>query len=96
VLTYIATWIRNWRHIPNEMIVLDEDMFNEFVTEMEKNGFWTADAWYYNHERNKKYIGANAKNDGNLKMPVLFVHAKYDTVCATDNNPKICMSCSHS
>jgi soluble epoxide hydrolase/lipid-phosphate phosphatase len=103
-----------YRHIPLEYTVYDsEETYNEFVAAMEKTGFWTADAWYSNHDRNCAYTLENRKNEGNLEFPVLFVshsilvyvwatavykdptdttqqiHATYDTVCATVDNPKI-------
>lgn len=79
-----------WREIPVENLVLDEEMFDEFASAMEKGSFWTADAWYSNHARNRAYSLNKWKNNGNLDMPVLFVHAKWDAVCATENTPKLC------
>lgn len=32
---------------------------------------------------NRKYFDEKAKNNGELLMPVLFIEAKYDTVCDT-------------
>lgn len=79
-----------WRDIPVDNIVLDEEAFEDLTSAMEKTGFWTADAWYLNHKRNRTYSLEKWKNSGVLDMPVLFVHAKYDVVCATTNNVKIC------
>ena len=80
-----------WQRIPIENTVYDsEETFDEFATAMEKTGFWPADAWYLNHERNRAYSLGKWKNNGYLDMPALFVHAKYDGVCATDINPRIC------
>lgn len=63
-----------YRHIPLEYTVYDsEETYNEFVAAMEKTGFWAADAWYSNHERNRAYTLKNRKNEGNLEFPVLFV-----------------------
>ena len=78
----------NWKHMPIEQTVfgnpvLGEDMFNEIVASMEKTGFFGADAWYANHERNRKYAFEKWKNDGHLHMPVLFIHARFDMVCTT-------------
>ncbi|KAK5678825.1 hypothetical protein LTS10_008480 [Elasticomyces elasticus] len=80
-----------WRKIPIEHTVFEnEGAFEEVATAMEKTGFWAADAWYKNHARNRVYSLEKWKNNGYLDMPVLFIHAKYDSVCATVDNPKSC------
>ena len=79
-----------WRDIPVENIVLEEEMFEELATAMEKTGFWSGDAWYANHKRNRAYTLEKRKNDGVLEMPVLFVHAKQDHIVETEANPKGC------
>ena len=76
----------NWKSLPIERNVLDEETYNELVAAMEKTGFWGADAWYLNHARNRAYALEKWKNDGYLHMPVLFIHAKFDGVCATSNS----------
>ena len=63
--------------------VLDEEMYNELVEAMQRTGFFGADAWYANHARNRAYSLEKWKNDGDLHMPVLFIHAKFDATCAT-------------
>jgi soluble epoxide hydrolase/lipid-phosphate phosphatase len=79
-----------WRDMPIEATVFeDEESFDELASAMEKTGFWGADAYYANHSRNRTYVLENRKNDGYLDMPVLFIHAAYDTVCETDN-PRVC------
>ncbi|KAM0715926.1 hypothetical protein Q7P37_008440 [Cladosporium fusiforme] len=76
----------NFRHIPLEYTVYDsEESYNEFVQAMEKTSFWPADAWYMNHAANRAYTLEKRKNGGNIEFPFLFIHATYDTVCATDN-----------
>lgn len=79
----------SWAKIPLSNTVLEEDGFNELVTAMQKTGFWGADAWYLNHKRNRAYSLEKWKNEGDLHMPVLFIGAKYDGVCATSNS-RIC------
>lgn len=65
-----------FRHIPLEYTVYDsEETYQEFVAAMEKTGFWAADAWYSNHAANIDYMSKQAKNDGKLDFPVLFVSA---------------------
>ena len=36
-----------------------------------------------NHKRNREYAFNKWKNDGYLHMPVLFIGARFDGVCAT-------------
>lgn len=73
-------------HIPDEYACIDKETFEELVAAMEKTGFWAADAWYLNHKANRAFNLENAKNNGELKMPVLFIEAKYDTTCDTSNS----------
>ncbi|KAF2159597.1 hypothetical protein M409DRAFT_60666 [Zasmidium cellare ATCC 36951] len=75
-----------WKQIPSENVVIDEDVFEALVKAMEKTSFWGADAWYANHDTNRKYFFDKAKNDGYLHMPTLFIEAKFDTVCDTVNS----------
>ena len=72
-----------WKDIPNANMCIDEETYQEVVSAMERTGFWGADAWYANHERNRAYFLDKAKYTGHLLMPVLFIEAKYDTICDT-------------
>ena len=76
----------NWKHIPAERICIPEDEYAELTASMEKTSFFGADAWYMNHKRNHEYTLRSWKNDGFLHMPVLFIEAKFDTVCATSTS----------
>lgn len=76
----------SWRNIPIEHLAIDEEMYGELVAAMEKTGFWAADAWYANHKGNRAYAFEKWKNDGFLHMPVLFIGAKWDTICATSTS----------
>lgn len=73
----------NWKHMPIDKTVLDEEMYSDLVQAMEETSFWGADAWYMNHKRNRAYALAKSKNEGRLHMPVLFIGAKFDVVCMT-------------
>ncbi|KAF2212940.1 hypothetical protein CERZMDRAFT_40114 [Cercospora zeae-maydis SCOH1-5] len=75
------------KHIPIENLCIDEETYKELVEAMERTSFYGADAWYSNHEANRKYFFDDAKNDGYLKMPTLFIGARYDTVCDTFTSP---------
>lgn len=77
----------NWKHIPDDAICIDQDTYKSLVEAMERTSFWGADAWYANHERNRKYFFEKAKHDGYLHMPVLFIGARYDTICDTYTSP---------
>lgn len=72
----------NWKHIPISDTVLDEETYAELVTSMRKTGFWGADAWYINHQRNREY-SLRSEDNGYLRMPVLFIGARFDPVCDT-------------
>lgn len=60
----------------------DQPAFDRMVAEFEKNGFEGPNAYYLNHETNKAYA-ERAPNNGQLKFPTLFIHAKWDSVCDT-------------
>jgi len=62
--------------------ILAPDVFESFVKDMQKTGFWAGSAYYMNHKRNAEY-NAKVPNDGKLKQPVLFIHGLWDTVCDT-------------
>ncbi|RDW70977.1 alpha hydrolase-15 [Coleophoma cylindrospora] len=72
-----------FHNIPIENLVLDEELFHEVVAAMEKTGFWSANAYYMNHKLNREYNLQKGKNNAVLDFPVLFIEAKWDTVCAT-------------
>ena len=63
--------------------VVDEGMKRELVEAFERTGFWAANAYYMNHERNRRYFLEKQVDGGVLEMPVLFVEANYDRVCDT-------------
>ena len=62
--------------------ILDETAHRAYVSAFQRHGFAGGDNYYRNNEINEAYA-LQAKNDGRLEMPVLFVHAKYDLTCAT-------------
>jgi len=53
-----------------------------YAAALTRNGFAGPNAWYVNHDANAAYA-ARAHNGGELEMPVLFLHARYDYVCET-------------
>ncbi|KAJ6144522.1 Alpha/Beta hydrolase protein [Penicillium chermesinum] len=60
--------------------MLPAEVWDSFIKDMERTGFWTGCAYYMHHQRNAEY---NGKKDRRLKQPVLFVHATWDLVCDT-------------
>lgn len=64
--------------------LLEGEVFDTFVRATEKTGLWGGSAYYMNHKANAAYNG-QAPGGGRLgkDRPVLFVHAKFDFVCAT-------------
>src|SRR5215469_3972130 len=69
-------------NLPRDTNVLSEEDFHRYASSLERNGFFGPDSWYMNAERNATYA-TKAKSAGRIAMPVLFLHATYDYVCAT-------------
>lgn len=68
--------------IPLSATVLDAEMHRELTEALTRTGFWGATAYYLNHDVNRRY-NLREGSDWTLKMPVLFVEARLDHVCAT-------------
>ena len=68
--------------LPRDPAVMPEDDLAEYVAAFERTGFFGPDAWYVNNERNLHYA-ARVRDGGVLRLPVLFLHARYDTICET-------------
>ncbi|KAI0517795.1 putative epoxide hydrolase [Xylaria bambusicola] len=62
--------------------ILPPDVYESFVADMQKTGFWPGSGYYMHHKRNAEYNG-KAASGGKLTQPVLFVHATRDLVCDT-------------
>lgn len=64
--------------------LFEGEVFDAFVRTTQETGLWGGSAYYLNHKANAAYNG-QAPNGGKLgkEKPVLFVHAKFDFVCAT-------------
>ena len=70
--------------VPRDERVLTEEDEHRYVEALERNGFFGPDSWYMNWQADTAF--AEAANP-RLSMPVLFLHASYDYVCATVNTP---------
>ena len=54
----------------------------KFTAALTSSGFFGPSAYYVNHGRNAAYA-TTLLGEGKLAMPVLFLHARYDSVCET-------------
>ena len=68
--------------LPRDPAIITEDDMREYAASLARTGFTAANSWYVNAELNRDYA-LRAPNGGALDMPVLFIHAAYDWVCAT-------------
>lgn len=69
---------------PRDADVVSEDDLQVYAEALKRNGFFGPDSYYMNHAANARYA---ATGKDRLELPVLFVHARYDTICATVNGP---------
>lgn len=68
--------------VPLDTRVLSEEEAGVYAEALARNGFFGPNSWYMNAGANMAYA-QKAKAGWRLKMPVLFLHARYDYVCAT-------------
>jgi pimeloyl-ACP methyl ester carboxylesterase len=68
--------------MPRDPAILDDEDYATLVAAFTANGFTGPDSWYLNGAANDAYA-REAPNDGRLTLPVLFLHAAWDTVCDT-------------
>ena len=68
--------------LPRDGDVVSEEDLCRYAEALSRNGFFGPNAWYMNHAANKSYAETRL-HDGRLAMPVLFIAARYDTVCET-------------
>ena len=66
--------------VPRERDMLSQADYDALVGAFEATGFSGADAWYMNDAANLAYAAA-APEFGRLRLPVLYLHAAWDTVC---------------
>jgi pimeloyl-ACP methyl ester carboxylesterase len=67
--------------LPRDPAILSEEDLDRYVAAFERTGFFGPDAWYVNQERNGQYALASGRRA--LRLPVLFLHAAYDSICET-------------
>jgi soluble epoxide hydrolase / lipid-phosphate phosphatase len=70
--------------VPLEITLLkdDEELYKLLRDSLARNGFFGPCSYYINHAANKIYSEKSA-NGGVLSFPVLFIDAKYDSLCST-------------
>ena len=68
--------------MPRDETMLSGADYDTFVAAFDRTGFHGANAWYLNDTANAGFA-AEAPSFGRLDLPVLFVHAVWDTVCDT-------------
>jgi pimeloyl-ACP methyl ester carboxylesterase len=67
---------------PLDMRVLTVEEAEVYAEALGRNGFFGPNSWYMNGQGNLDYAN-RVKQNWRLAMPVLFLHARYDYVCAT-------------
>ncbi|KXS13448.1 alpha/beta hydrolase fold protein [Gonapodya prolifera JEL478] len=74
--------------IPRDDNVMSEEDEPIYLDAIMRSKFFGGHSWYMNHAANTEYA-SRAVNGGNLDMPVLMIHARYDWVCETVENTKM-------
>ena len=67
--------------MPHDDDVVTQEDVDIYTQYLETNGFFGPNSWYVNGPANAAFFAS--KQDHQLAMPVLFVHATYDFVCDT-------------
>ena len=70
--------------MPRDEALLSHSDYDAIVAAFRVTGFSGANAWYLNDDANLAYAN-EAPNFGRLSLPVLFLHAAWDTVCDSAN-----------
>ena len=70
------------RDRPRDEDVITQEDEDAYVTALSANGFFGPGSWYMNAPANIAFA-ERARDRWRLDMPVLFLHALYDDICAT-------------
>lgn len=68
--------------VPLDTRVISAEEHAAYAEALTRNGFFGPNSWYMNAANNLAFA-EKAKANWRLKMPVLFLHARYDYICAT-------------
>lgn len=71
--------------VPADAALLPEELLQQYTSAFSKSGFFGANAWYMNGERNIAFA-SKAPGNGKISIPVLFIHASYDWICDTQTS----------
>lgn len=74
--------------LPLNATTLDQSLYDNLVKSHKTHGGFPPTAYYLNHDVNAEYV-KQEKNGGVLEFPVLFIDARYDSVCSTTTTPKM-------
>ena len=66
--------------VPTDTDIISDEELDVYAKALQKNGFFGPNSWYMNHQANADYY-LQAKNNGSIDMPVLFIAAEDDSVC---------------
>ncbi len=71
--------------VPRDEDVITEAELAQYAEDLARNGFFGPDAYYMNHQANAHYNRPEAAGGAPeaLRMPVLFLHGRYDYTCET-------------
>lgn len=72
--------------LPLDSAVISAEVLAVYSDALRRSGFFGANSYYMNHEVNMNYA-KNALDQGRLTMPVLFMPARYDSVCESVDSP---------
>jgi pimeloyl-ACP methyl ester carboxylesterase len=67
--------------VPRDPDVITEQDLEAYTAALTRRGFFGPNSWYMNHKVNGEFAGRS--KSPKLAMPVLFLHAAYDTTCET-------------
>jgi pimeloyl-ACP methyl ester carboxylesterase len=67
---------------PLDTRVISAEEHAVYTEALTRNGFFGPNSWYMNAQNNLAFA-RKAGDNWRLKMPVLFLHARYDAICAT-------------
>jgi pimeloyl-ACP methyl ester carboxylesterase len=68
--------------VPLDTRVLSAEEAEVYAEALARNGFFGPNSWYMNAHNNLAFA-KKARGGWRLKMPVLFLHARYDYICTT-------------
>lgn len=66
--------------VPRDGDVVSEEDLSIYAAALSRNSFFGPDSYYMNHEANAEYAG-EARNDGYINLPSLFLLGEYDYTC---------------